>query len=101
MNTKQAEEAIQKIIFKHLSPEEHQVFLFGSRAGGTSRQWSDYDIGILGKKELPPVTKVQIEGELEESDIPYAVDVVDFALVSDKFKKIALRKVKIWSNPKL
>lgn len=88
------EEQIKKIIFRFLDLKEYQVFIFGSWATGKAKKFSDYDVGIWGKKPLPSVTKVLIEEALEESDLPYKVDVVDFSLLPQKFKKVALSKTK-------
>ncbi len=100
MGDKKTKEAIKKIIFQHLSPNEYHIFLFGSRASGTHRKWSDYDIGILGKEEIPAPIITQIEEGLDQSNIPYVVEVVDFNCVSDRFKSVALTKIKSWSPPK-
>jgi len=35
-----------------------------------------------------------IDEAFEESDLPFKVDIVDFSLVSDKFRKTALSKIK-------
>ncbi len=67
--------------------------MFGSRVNGKASKYSDYDIGVLGKNPLPSKTKVLIEEELEESNIPYKVDIVDFSLVSSGFRKVALSKI--------
>lgn len=88
------EEKIKKIIFQFLDPKKYQVFIFGSRATGKAKKFSDYDVGIWGKKTVPSATIVLIEEALEESDLPYRVDIVDFSLVSSKFRNIALSKVK-------
>ena len=37
----------------------------------------------------------KLESELEESDLPYRVDVVDFTIVDDQFKQHALKEVKL------
>ena len=73
---------------------KNQVFIFGSRAKGKARKFSDYDIGVTGKKPLNFKKIAQINEELEESDLPYRVDVVDFSTVSKSFKNIALSKLK-------
>jgi predicted nucleotidyltransferase len=91
---KKAEKEIKKIIFQFLDPKEYQVFIFGSRATGKAKKFSDFDIGIWGKKSVPSHLIVLIEEALEESDLPYKVDLVDFSLVPAKFKKIALSKIK-------
>ncbi len=84
---------ISDIFRKHLAPGEYDVFLFGSRATGEASRFSDYDIGIRGKTPLPPLVKAQIEDALEESDIPYSVEVVDFFSLPGRFKKVALERI--------
>lgn len=94
MNKERDEKIIKGIIFKFLNPQEYEVFIFGSRATDKARKFSDYDVGIMGKKPLPGGMLAMIEEALEESDLPFIVDVVDFSLVSDKFREVALSKVK-------
>lgn len=93
-----AAEEIKKIIFKYLPPREYQIFLFGSRAIGNHNPKSDYDVGILGKEPIPEQIIPAIEEELENSDIIYKVDVVDFNHVSPRFKELALKNIKLWTK---
>ena len=86
-------ETIKDIISKHLDMTDYHVFLFGSRAEGTGRKFSDVDIGIEGKKPVPSSKMVQIKDEFEESDLPFTVDVVDFSTVSPRFKKTAKKNI--------
>lgn len=90
------EKQIKNIIFQFLNPRKYRVFIFGSRATGKAREFSDYDIGILNKKKkpIPSEEKIFIEEALEESDIPSKVEIIDFSIVSDKFKRMALTKIK-------
>ena len=92
--SRKVELEIKKIIFQFLDPKKYKVFIFGSRAKGKARKYSDYDIGILGKRPLPSYLKVLIEEALEESNLPFKVDIVDFSNVSEDFKKVALKKIK-------
>lgn len=99
MNQKRIEDNIKKIIFEHLSPKDYQVFVYGSRAAGRARKWSDYDIGILGDRPVPDRVIMNIEEKLEEStDILYNVDLVDFSTVSQDFKSIAMQKIIPWTT---
>ena len=91
---KKTEEEIKDIIFRFLDPKEYQVFIFGSRVTGRAEKYSDYDVGIWSKKPVPWNILAEIEEMLEESNLPYKVDVVDFSLVSSDFKKVALSKIK-------
>ena len=88
---------IRNIVLSHIEPSEHFVFLFGSRAWGANKKYTDVDIGILGNK---PIGKIyyKIVNDLEESIVPYKVDIIDFSLVDEKFKKNALKKIEIWNQ---
>lgn len=88
------EKEIKEIIFRFLDPKKYQVFIFGSRATGKAKKYSDYDVGILGKKPVPWDILAEIEEMFEESDLPYKVDIVDFSLVSSDFRKMALSNIK-------
>jgi type I restriction enzyme S subunit len=92
--SKKTEDKIKEIIFKFLDPKRYQVFIFGSRATGKAKKYSDYDIGIWGKKPVPLSVLSALEEALDESDLPYKVDVVDFSLVPKKFKEVALSEIK-------
>lgn len=98
MTQDQIEDNIKKIIFKHLSSKKYKVFVFGSRATGRARKWSDYDIGIMGEEEAPFSILASLSEELENSNIPVNVDVVDFRHVSDRFKNLAFYKTVPWTT---
>lgn len=89
-----AEKAIKKIIFSFLDLKRHRIFIFGSRATGKARKFSDYDIGIIGKKPVPWRLMAQAKASLEESRLPYRVDLIDFSLVSSGFRRAALLKIR-------
>ena len=84
---------IKKILFKFLDHQKDRVFIFGSRAIGGARKFSDIDIGVKSEKQIDSLLLSDIEEAFEESDIPYTVDVVDFSQVSDKFKELAEQKI--------
>lgn len=86
----------RQIVLKHIDTSQYRVFLFGSRACGNFRHNSDIDVGIWGKERIPLKAKIAIEEELEESIVPYKVDIVDFTLVDDTFKKYALERIVEW-----
>lgn len=82
-------DSLKKVIFSFLKPSECQVFIFGSRASDKAKKFSDIDIGIKSSRKIPWWKITSIEEAFEESDLPYTVDVVDFNLVSEKFKQVA------------
>lgn len=98
MTESQIETQIKKIVFKYFPPTEYKVFLFGSRAGGRSRRWSDWDIGVKGSRSAPMGALTRAEEELENSDIPVNVEVTDFNHVDQKFARLALSKTIPWNT---
>jgi predicted nucleotidyltransferase len=82
---------LAKIIGKYIDTSKYRVFIFGSRATNTASKYSDYDIGIEGARLAPEII-FNLEAELENSDFPYNVDLVEFSDLSDSFKKIAKEK---------
>ena len=90
---------VREIVQKHIDPRETTVFLFGSRAAGKASPHSDIDVGLYEKSPLSALVLSDIAEELEESIVPYKVDVVDFSKVDDNFKKIALKDIEIWNQP--
>ena len=87
----------KNIVLKHIDVQNYKVFIFGSRAVGNVSKFSDLDIGVIGTKPLDPRTIFEMEHELEESLVPYKVDIVDFFNVDEAFKKMALKKIIEWS----
>jgi predicted nucleotidyltransferase len=90
----------KEIILRSVPKDKYVVFLFGSRANGKSKRTSDIDVGVYGETSFPRMIKSNMEEELEESSIPYYVDIIDFKNVSEEFKKIALESIVVWHNPK-
>jgi predicted nucleotidyltransferase len=83
---------VKEIVGSYLPNSSYNAFIFGSRVTGSNRPFSDIDLGILGPKPLPTKNYISLVQALEDSDIPYRTDVVDFASVSDRFKRQALTK---------
>ncbi|MCB4755755.1 MAG: nucleotidyltransferase domain-containing protein [Elusimicrobia bacterium] len=100
MNQEEWEPLINRIILKHVDPKETLVFLFGSRARGGFHRAADYDVGLYNTKKIPLATIAKIKDELEDHPIPVDVDIVDFSSVPEEFKRLALKEVKIWNQPK-
>lgn len=84
---------IMAILGKHLDLNRYQVFFFGSRVAGRSREQSDIDVGILGPAPVPPLALSKINDELEDLPMLYKIDLVDFAAVSEPFKQLAMRQI--------
>lgn len=75
------------IIAAYLPPET-LVWVFGSRATGTARRYSDLDLAIDAGRVLTLDEAAVLREVFEESDLPYKVDVVDWRTVSDHFREL-------------
>ena len=73
----------------------YTAVLFGSRASGTSRERSDFDIGISGEKPLSPGVLELLADRLDEIETLYRIDLVDLQSVSGRFKDCALRHTEV------
>jgi type I restriction enzyme, S subunit len=65
-----------------------EISVFGSRATGTSKQYSDLDLVIIGEQRLSLSELADLTNAFAESDLPYKVDIVDWASISESFQKI-------------
>jgi len=89
-----------KNIARDLFKGEHvTVILFGSRARGDYFETSDMDIGILPRKEINRGKIALLRERIENSNIPYKVDVVDLSQASKEFTDNVLEEgVIIWKG---
>ncbi len=79
---------IKKIIKDHISDSDLKIYLFGSRARGNAKKYSDVDIALkLKDKKIESKAMSMIAYDLEMSTIPYKVDVIDLNEISAEFMK--------------
>ena len=76
-------ELVLEILQRRL-PSRH-VFAFGSRATWTAKDYSDLDLAVMGEQPLPLSVLSALNEEFVGSDLPFRVDIVDFANVDDGF----------------
>ena len=90
---------LEQIIVSTISEKGITVLLFGSRAKGKAFTTSDIDIGIISRKRNVDKLLALLKEKIENSNIPYKVDVVNLQAVSEKFRRKALEKTKIlWKS---
>lgn len=65
----------------------YKLYLFGSRAKGRARKYSDIDLAV-DSPELTDKIKSDLEIYFTDSTIPYEIDIVDLNNISEKFKNI-------------
>jgi uncharacterized protein len=77
---------VRDILARHLPGRE--VRLFGSRANGTAKPHSDIDLVIMGDEVLPVTTMRILRDAFDDSDLPFQVDLVEWAGTSEEFRKV-------------
>jgi len=87
---------VKDILSKHVP--QHEVWAFGSRAKWTARKYSDLDIAILTPKPLTWSVSAALSDDFSESDLPWKVDVVDWATTSESFRKVIERDKVVLQN---
>ncbi len=68
-------------------PRGTRVLVFGSRAHGGARRYSDLDLALEWDRPLGLDLIGEIAEALSESDLPYKVDIVDLAMVDPSFRR--------------
>jgi len=74
--------------------EVKSVYLYGSRAKGTHKFGSDIDLAIMNAG-VSDKTIRNIKAEIEESGLPYFVDITNFATLNHKEFAEHIKKVGI------
>jgi predicted nucleotidyltransferase len=70
---------VRQIVLQGLKRYPVEVYLFGSQATGQAGTISDIDVAVNPIKPLPLGLLSRIRQELEESNVPYHVDLVDLS----------------------
>jgi len=65
-----------------------ELRVFGSRVSGKAKPWSDLDIVIMGDAKLNTLTLGSIREALDESDLPFRVDIQDWHGISKEFQAV-------------
>lgn len=80
-------EEARRLVLEHLRGGSITPYLYGSRAWGTPRAFSDIDIALDGHGRAVPSEIVSaIREDLEESCIPFRADVTDMALLPEPLR---------------
>lgn len=66
------------------------VWAFGSRVIGTAREYSDLDLALITTEPLSLALKADLVACFAESNLPFKVDLVDWASTSENFRNIIL-----------
>ena len=89
-------ERIREIIFQILGDRDVRVYLFGSSVTGRVRRSSDIDVAIDPQHVLPSALLAELRERLEESEVPYDVDIVDLSKASPEIRAGVEREGLVW-----
>jgi predicted nucleotidyltransferase len=65
-----------------------EIRVMGSRVSGRAKPFSDLDLVVMGDEPLDLRTLGQLREAFDESNLPFAVDIVEWASSSDAFRRI-------------
>ena len=77
---------VQDILRKHVPDRE--VWAFGSRAKRTAKRYSDLDLAVMTDTPMSFEVSGALREDFSESDLPWRVDIVDWATTSETFRRI-------------
>ncbi|OOF78862.1 nucleotidyltransferase family protein [Rodentibacter caecimuris] len=77
---------VQDILRTYLP--DYEVRAFGSRVKGTARKFSDLDLVVMSEQPLSLRRFADVSEAFSESDLPYKVDLLDWATISEGFREI-------------
>ena len=80
---------VRAILTTHVP--NHEVWAFGSRVTGSAKEFSDLDLVVIGEKPLSLAVHANLVDDFSESDLPYNVDVIDWATTDATFRQIIQR----------
>lgn len=79
-------EIVRTVLQQHVP--QYPVWAFGSRAKWTAKPFSDLDLAIITNQALDWGVSAALADNFSESDLPFKVDLVDWATTSAAFRKI-------------
>jgi len=92
--------AIVKDILVATIPE-YEVRAFGSRVHERGlKPFSDIDLVIMATVPIASALLGELKEQFAESNLPYKVDIVDYAAASQTFRNIILQEYEIIQQPK-
>lgn len=93
-------EQIKKFVVTSFADNNVKIILFGSRARSDNSHTSDVDIGIIpqNNSKLDAQKIAYVKDKIDELNVPYKIEIVNFTEVSEDFKKEALKEHVVWKD---
>ncbi len=89
---------VKRLVLKGLHGHDVQVLLFGSHATGKAGRTSDIDVAVLPVGKLPLGLLSRIRESLQESHVPFNVELVDLSQTDEAFRKRVLEEGIVWAG---
>jgi predicted nucleotidyltransferase len=93
-------EYLKSIVLSVLGNYPVTIYLFGSWAKHKEKRTSDIDIAIWYEQKIPDKILTELKFTIDESEIPYRVEIVDLKKADDKFVEKVKREGVIWKDYK-
>ena len=89
---------LREVVVNFFSNENVRIFLFGSRARGDNSVVSDVDIGVVPGEGFRKEKLALLREFIENLNVPYKVEIIDFSEVSEQFRTEALKDTVLWKD---
>ena len=89
---------LKEMVLDFLRDKPIRVILYGSRARGDHRPGSDVDLALSTEGEIDRLLLANLRELLEESTIPYKVDIIDLKHTSEVFQAEIMKEAIVWKN---
>ena len=89
-------EMVKKVVLAALEKYDVKIYLFGSWARQSEKRSSDIDIAVGHEGDLPATVLPELRTMLEESNIPYRIDVLDLTLAEDFLRRKVIKEGIAW-----
>ena len=87
---------LRRMVLCAIGDHDAAVWLFGSCARGDVKGNSDIDIGVLPREEISPEFFADLAARIEDSEIPYDVDLFDLRYVEPALMGAVQREGVMW-----
>lgn len=83
---------LERLVLQPIKENKARTYVFGSRARGDHKPFSDLDILVETQHPLPLSFLNTIKAAIEDSDFPIKVDIVDLAEMPKSYLQAVLRE---------
>jgi uncharacterized protein len=71
---------------------DREIRVMGSRATGRAQPFSDLDLVVMGDEPLSLRTRGELRDAFDESNLPFAVDIIEWASAPDAFRRVITQR---------